>query len=493
MTVEGLFLTVLNRALAAGWIVLALLALRPFLRKVSRGFCCAAWGLAAFRLLCPFTLQSVLSLVPDAQPAPVSGEARPFDLPIGAESSLPTASVPAETGGSSVFAQVIATLWLVGVAVLILYAVWSFVRLHLTVREAVRHPGGYWVSDRIGTPCLVGLFRPRIVLPVGIDEGDVPYILAHEKAHQARLDPWRKLIAYGVCAVFWFQPLLWAAYFLFQRDVEFACDERALRGIGADLDRRKRYARALLNGSSPRLPDKARLVRPLMFGGYQVQRRVRSVLTYRRPTAVRVCAAVVVCAAVSACFLTDPVSLAQELPVVSTATAPAEDPEPAHQPELPVQKADTPTLPDPILVSDEKVSEEGFAAYREQWLATVDYPCTEASIWFRYLWGGMKQYWLETPEGSVMVFNNPSPEDITLSFQYESHEYKSPDEYTDEDWAVAADPHRTPPYTVTGTYDVTLVVPAKDTAGVLIPIECGRGGYITISRGGFTVNLAQDG
>ncbi len=173
---------------------------------------------------------------------------------------------------------------------------------------------------------------------------------------------------------------------------------------------------------------------------------------------------------------------------VEVVEEPVEEPaeEPAEEPvEEPVETENRESA------ESDFVSEEGFAAYREQRLANADYPYTEADLWFGYLWGDMKQYWVETPEGSVMTFDNPSPEDITLSLRYESHEYKSPDEYTDEDWAVAADPNRTPPYNVIGTYDVTLVVPAGDTAGVLIPIDLGCGGYMTISRGGFTVDLTD--
>lgn len=310
MTFEELFLTLLNRSLAACWLVLALLLLRPFLRKVSRSLCCALWGLVAFRLLCPFSIQSILSLIPSAEPIPTTLVQTPAS---GVDSSglvinqteNAFATVPGSVAGTPMQAvlRIFAIMCLTGTVLLLLYALLSYLRLRFLVRESIKQEEGVWLCDRIRAPFILGVFRPRILLPIAVEPCDVPYILAHERAHLARRDHWRKPIAFALLAVFWFQPVLWIAYYLLRRDVEFACDERAIRSLGVEMGSKKLYAKALVRGSSPRANM---LYCPLAFGGLQVKHRVNSVLTYKKPAAVRMLAALLVCAVVAVCFLTDP-------------------------------------------------------------------------------------------------------------------------------------------------------------------------------------------
>lgn len=312
MSPEKLFLILLNRSLAAGWLVLALILLRPFLRRVSRSLCCAMWGLVAFRLLCPFSFQSVLSLIPSAEPIPTnltSGQTAISDggLSIAEQigGALASATGPVNVSPAQVLSQVVTGIWLVGFMLFLLYALLSTLRLYLRVRDSIKQEDGYWMCDWIKAPFVFGLFRPRIILPFHVDRRDIPYILAHERAHLARHDHWRKPIAFLLLAVFWFQPVFWVAYYLLRRDVEFACDERALRMLGAGKESKAGYAKALLQGSSPKF-HVAKLSSPLAFGGLQVERRVSSVLAYKKPAAVRMLAALLVCAVIAVCFLTDP-------------------------------------------------------------------------------------------------------------------------------------------------------------------------------------------
>ena len=310
MTFEELFLTLLNRSLAACWLVLALLLLRPFLRKVSRSLCCALWGLVAFRLLCPFSIQSILRLITSAEPIPTTLVQTPAS---GVDSSglainqteNAFATVPGSVAGTPMQAvlRILAIMCLTGTVLLLLYALLSYLRLRFLVRESIKHEDGVWLCDRIRAPFILGVFRPRILLPIAVEPCDVPYILAHERAHLARRDHWRKPIAFALLAVFWFQPVLWIAYYLLRRDVEFACDERAIRSLGVEMGSKKLYAKALVRGSSPRANM---LYCPLAFGGLQVKHRVNSVLTYKKPAAVRMLSALLVCAVVAVCFLTDP-------------------------------------------------------------------------------------------------------------------------------------------------------------------------------------------
>lgn len=311
MSPEKLFLILLNRSLAACWLVLALIILRPFLRRVSRSLCCAMWGLVAFRLLCPFSFRSVLSLIPSAEPIPTELPSAQTVITDGGLSaagqigetvmSVPSVTAPAPVSPT----QILTGIWLAGFAMFVLYALFSTLRLYIRVRDSVRQEDDYWMCDWINAPFVIGCFRPRIILPFRVDRRDIPYILAHERAHLARHDHWRKPIAFLLLAVFWFQPVFWVAYYLLRRDVEFACDEYALRSLGSDRESKAGYAKALLQCSSPKAYA-ARFPSPLAFGGLQVKRRVRSVLAYKRPAAVRLFAALLVCAVVAVCFLTDP-------------------------------------------------------------------------------------------------------------------------------------------------------------------------------------------
>ena len=271
-----LFLTLVNRSLAACWLILVILLLRPFLRKVSHAISCALWSLVAIRLLCPFSIQSILSLVPKAQPIPsdftmlqptiidggVSTVGQTVETPV-----LPT-TPPAgsETVSSvSLLPKIVVAVWLIGIAAFVAYLFGSYLRLRLRVRvrEAVKQEGGFWLCDRIDAPFVMGIFRPRILLPYTVEKDDIPYILAHEKAHLERHDHWRKAIGFMLLAVFWFQPLLWIAFFLLCRDIEFACDERVIRSLGSDAQSKKDYAEALVRGTFPIVSV---IACPLSFG-----------------------------------------------------------------------------------------------------------------------------------------------------------------------------------------------------------------------------------
>lgn len=312
----GLFLTLVNRSLAAGWLILAIILLRPFLRRVSRSICCALWGLVAFRLLCPFSIKSVLSLIPSTtsiptdltapQPTVIEGGANAgtpvsSDFPPSIPSAVPS-TAPATVSPMQTVLQIIVVMWITGVVLFALYAVLSYLRLRVRVQVSARQ-NGYWVCERIQTPFVLGFFRPRIYLPLYVNQRDISYILAHERAHIARRDHWRKAFAFALLSVFWFHPFMWIAFILLCRDIEFACDERALRALGTDAQSKKDYAEALVRGSFPSLPV---LTCPLAFGGLQVKQRVLSVAKYRKPALSLVLAAVLVCGAVAVCFLTDP-------------------------------------------------------------------------------------------------------------------------------------------------------------------------------------------
>ncbi len=308
-----LFLMVLNRSISAGWVVLAVLLLRLVLKKAPRWTHVLLWGLVALRLVLPGSVESMLSLIPSAETIPmhIGTEAEPaidsgiraLDQvvnPAIAQSFTPRPEDSANPLQIWVFAA--SVVWAIGVAGMLLYAVGSSWRLRRRVRTAVWERDNIFRGETVPAPFVMGLFRPRIYLPYHMDEGSVPYVVAHEQAHIRRRDPLWKFLAFVLLAVHWFNPLLWLAVVLLYRDMELACDERVIRNL--DGGQRADYTQALLSCSVHRRRAAAC---PLAFGEVGVKERVKSVLLYRKPAFWVIVLAVVVCAAAAVCFLTDPV------------------------------------------------------------------------------------------------------------------------------------------------------------------------------------------
>ncbi len=307
----AVFSVVLEMALSAGILVLVVLLARWLLRGAPKTVVLLLWALVAMRLLCPFSVKSVLSLMPSTET---------MSTAVTAAASVPLA--PPVNSAPPVSALTVATVvWLIGAAVIVVYMIVQYVRMRIRVREAALRDCRVYVCDRIDAAFILGVLRPRIYLPSDVKKRDRKYVLAHEKAHLRRGDPWWKLLGFVLLAVYWFQPLLWVAYFLFCRDLEFACDERVLRENGMKI--KKAYARALINCSEPR---KMRAFCPLAFGEVGVKTRIKAVLHYKKPTVWIVAVSLTVCAVAAVCFLTDPLdSRAEEptQPVQTTATTTA--------------------------------------------------------------------------------------------------------------------------------------------------------------------------
>lgn len=309
-----LFLRVFNLSISGCWLILAVLAVRFFLRRRAPGWVLPLlWGLVGLRLVCPFSVESALSLLPSSET--LSPETVHFDpaptitsgVPLIDEAMNPVISETfaarefASVNPLDITASVFAALWLLGVAGMLVYALVSMRRLRRRVRDAAILGGGVCESARVDSPFILGVLRPRIYLPVGMDGETAALVLAHERAHLARGDHWWKLLGYLVLCVHWFDPLVWLAYALFCRDIELACDERVVRTL--DAARRADYSQALLSCAAPR---RAVAVCPLAFGEVDVKTRIRSVLSYKKPAVRFVALALVALAVLAVCFLTDP-------------------------------------------------------------------------------------------------------------------------------------------------------------------------------------------
>lgn len=311
---SAFFLTILNMSISTGWIVLAVLLLRLIFRKAPAWSRVLLWVLVAVRLICPFSVESVVSILPSGEtisthiltePVPAVNTGIPFLD--GVINTVLGESLAPHVGDSvnplQVLVPVLAVLWLVGVLAFLAYGVIRYVALARKVSMAVRLRDSIYQTEQVGFPFVLGVRKPKIYLPFSIDPQESEYVIAHEQAHIRRGDPLWKLLGFLFLAIYWFHPLLWVAYGLFCRDVEFACDEKVVKALNPQ--ERADYSQALLNCSVGR--QKMGAV-PLAFGEVGVQQRVKTILRYKNPRVWIVAGAVVVLVVAAVCLLTNPLS-----------------------------------------------------------------------------------------------------------------------------------------------------------------------------------------
>lgn len=309
-----LFIEVFNLSISAGWIVLAVVLLRFLLKKAPKWINCLWWLLVGIRLVFPFSIESIFSLIPSAKvvspdiiysPSPSISTGIPalntVVNPVISESFAPDLSNSVNP------LQVVAILgsyvWLIGIAVMVVYAVVCYVLLKRKMRTAVKFEGNIFESENVQSPFILGIFKPKIYLPFGLTDENRNHIISHENAHLKRKDHLIKPIAYLILSVYWFNPLMWLSYVLLCRDIELACDEKAVKNFAHG--ERQEYSLALLKNSTHRRMIAAC---PLAFGEVGVKQRVKSVMNYKKPAFWVIAIALVVSVVASVCLLTNPVS-----------------------------------------------------------------------------------------------------------------------------------------------------------------------------------------
>ena len=309
---DDVFLKLVNLSISASWLILAVLVLRVVLKKAPKWVMPLLWGVVALRLVCLFSIESALSLIPSAETIPteiVTETREPVlyeqaTLDIVTNPTLPSAAeVP--VGVSRQQAQVdfsiYSVLWLAGMAALLVHALVSAEKLKRKLATAILLRDNIYESEFVDSPFVFGVVKPNIYLPMHMDEGTAAHVIAHERAHLARRDHWWKVLGYLVLALHWFNPLVWVAYILFCRDIELACDERVVKGL--DGAARADYSQALLSCAAP---GRAVAACPLAFGEGNIKTRVKSALHYKKPAFWVAAAAVLAVVIVAVCFLTNP-------------------------------------------------------------------------------------------------------------------------------------------------------------------------------------------
>ena len=304
-----LFLKLFNLSITAGWIVAAVLVLRPLLRKAPKWIHCILWAIVALRLVFPFTFESSLSLIPSPEVIPrdiTTSQAPAIHSGIpalnNAVNPLFTSVVPTGPDWRGTFLLCAAAFWGAGVLVLLFYSFITWLRLRRQVRIRLPWKDNIYFCDDIDSPFILGVFRPRIYIPSGLSPEYLQYVLAHERAHLYRRDHLWKPLGFLLLTLYWFNPLLWVAYILLCKDIEQACDEKVVRDL--DLSGKKNYSKALLACSVRR---RMVMACPVAFGEVSVKTRIRDVLRYKKPRFWIILGAVALCVLTAVCFLTDPV------------------------------------------------------------------------------------------------------------------------------------------------------------------------------------------
>lgn len=313
---DNLLHTLLTMSAAATVGALAVLVLRLFLKKAPRWITCLLWLAVFLRLVCPLSLPVSLPAVPAVQEitAPLLSSAPAEEPAAAAPSPVSDAPAPAEPAFDPV--PLVLGLWGTGTAGMLLWAVWSAHRLRRQVAEAVAVEKGVYESDRIAGPFLLGLVRPRIYLPAGLEDQARRYVLLHERAHLRRGDPWAKAFAWLALSLHWWNPVVHLAYRLFCRDVETACDQAVITPFSPQD--RAGYAETLLRlGRAPRCPQAV----PLAFGEENTRHRVHHVLEFKRPPVLVAVVALIVCVLTVTLILTNPGDRGEQLDGVSITQA----------------------------------------------------------------------------------------------------------------------------------------------------------------------------
>lgn len=313
-----IFLRIVELSWQAGVLALAVMLARLALRRAPKWAVCLLWALVAVRLVLPFSLQSPVSL--QAAQSPVTAVL--YELPQTQEAAQKTDEVlsggsaepvtplpptevvtaqPIPTSKPAMTVSLLAAIWLAGVVMMLTYMLVSYLGIYRRVCTAVRLEDNVYRCGSWGTPFVLGLLRPRIYVPEGMDDAALPQVLAHERCHIRRGDHIVKPLAFLLLALHWFNPVLWAAYVLLGRDMENACDERVLRGV--DGAGRAAYSRALVACAVRQRPA---AVCPLAFGEVAVQERVKNAMNGKKPAVWAAVLLAIAAAVIAVCFLTSP-------------------------------------------------------------------------------------------------------------------------------------------------------------------------------------------
>ncbi len=323
---DTVYLQILDMSKTASIVILVVLLARLLLRKAPKVFSYALWAVVLFRLLCPFSFEASVSIVPEmpsvSQGYTLSEESISV---LGASEAVYRAVGDALNGGLgsqhirtteqteygmtkyvttdwwSVWILFGKYVWVTGVAVMLLYSVVSYWRIRKKLAVVVPLQDNIYLADDIQSPVVVGLFRPKIYLPCHLGEREQAYIILHEQYHIKRFDHITKVLAFLALSLHWFNPLVWVAFVLASQDMEMSCDEAVIHKVGGDI--RAEYSASLLTLATGR-----RIIAgtPLAFGEGDTKGRIHNLARWKKPAVWVVLTAAIVCIILAVGLLANP-------------------------------------------------------------------------------------------------------------------------------------------------------------------------------------------
>ncbi|MBQ7134116.1 MAG: hypothetical protein IJO20_06430 [Ruminococcus sp.] len=294
-----IFLSVLNLSVQASFLIVAVLLLRLMLKNSPKWVRYILWGMVALRLLVPFSFESRLSVLPNAQKI----DSTSLSSTSYVSTSYAVADTTASTTQSVDVMTLLSYIWVFGVAVMLCYMLLSFLKVHRMVKERVKLRDNIYICDHVDSPFVLGMVSPKIYLNSSLSKSECRYIIAHEQTHIRHRDNiWKPLGFFTLC-LYWFNPLVWVSYFLFVKDVELFCDESVVKTLSKTG--KKKYSSVLLSCSVSKATVPAC---PLAFAENGVKSRVKNILSYKKPALYVVVISVILCVITMVFFMTSPVS-----------------------------------------------------------------------------------------------------------------------------------------------------------------------------------------
>ena len=307
---EQLFIGVLNNAITVSALIIAIIVVRAFGKKMPKWIACMLWMTVAIKLVVPIQFESVLSLIPSGKPIPtnISMETNPqissgissvdeIVNPVISRSFTP--DQVASVNPLQILFHIGALGWLAGMSVMLIYALITYILIRKRVSTSVKIDSKVYECDDISDSFILGTISPKVYLPSSLSDEARGYILKHEFAHLDRRDYIWKPFGFLILSVYWFNPLCWIAYILLCKDIEYACDEKVTKNI--EKGEKAEYCRVLLENSMPRNMISAC---PVAFGGTDVKDRIKNIVNYKKPAFWITLASIMVCAVVGVCFAT---------------------------------------------------------------------------------------------------------------------------------------------------------------------------------------------
>ena len=309
---DALFLSVLNMSLTASYVIIFVIAIRLFLKKFPKVYSYAFWFAVLFRLICPFSFDSIFSIIPKSVSIPqdiayspkpeISSGITVIDSAVN--NVLPPPVNPAASANPmQIWLAIGEVVWLIGIAMLFAYSIFTTVKLYRKLRNAKHMEDNIYIVNGFKTPFVFGIVNPKIYLPDHLSESEKSYVLLHEQTHIKRADHIVKLIFFLVTCIHWFNPLVWIAFYLMGEDMELSCDEKVVKQMGSNI--KKEYSSSLLSMSTGR-----RILggSPIAFGENNTKSRIKNVLNYKKPKFWVIVLLIIIVTAIGFGLMTNPKS-----------------------------------------------------------------------------------------------------------------------------------------------------------------------------------------